>query len=143
MALLLKLRPAAAETSSVAALLDWYDLGREVILVLERPVPCIDLIDFIESRGSAMTEHEAKVCSWFHECFYLPTSSILKTQCLFGPPSGHREAVGGCPHGGPVQGGLSQRHQAGEHHSGNHLECPPCLADRLRLWNLHDGAELH
>ncbi|XP_059201299.1 serine/threonine-protein kinase prk-2-like [Centropristis striata] len=60
-ALLLKLKPAAPGTSAVVSLLDWYSLDYELILVLERPVPCTDLVDFINSRQSALQEHEAKI----------------------------------------------------------------------------------
>uniref|UniRef100_UPI0037E7197B serine/threonine-protein kinase pim-2-like n=1 Tax=Semicossyphus pulcher TaxID=241346 RepID=UPI0037E7197B len=59
-ALLLKVKPPAAETSAIVTLLDWYDLDRDLILVLERPVPCCDLYDYVESRGSSLQEHEAK-----------------------------------------------------------------------------------
>ncbi|XP_049444589.1 serine/threonine-protein kinase pim-2-like [Epinephelus fuscoguttatus] len=55
-ALLLKLKPVAA----VVTLLDWYNLDHELILVLERPVPCSDLINYMNSRESALQEHEAK-----------------------------------------------------------------------------------
>ncbi|KAF7650653.1 hypothetical protein LDENG_00122640, partial [Lucifuga dentata] len=39
-----------AEHGSVE-LLDWFDLGEEVVLVMERPVPCSDLFEFIRDRG--------------------------------------------------------------------------------------------
>uniref|UniRef100_A0A3Q3FTX8 non-specific serine/threonine protein kinase n=1 Tax=Labrus bergylta TaxID=56723 RepID=A0A3Q3FTX8_9LABR len=59
--LMLKVKPAASGTRAAVALLDWYDLDDELILVLERPVPCCDLIDYMNSRGSGLQEHEAKV----------------------------------------------------------------------------------
>ncbi|KAK2875603.1 hypothetical protein Q8A73_024031 [Channa argus] len=59
-ALLLKVKPAAAETSAVVTLLDWCDLHNELILVLERPVPCMELLDFIITRGYILQEHLAK-----------------------------------------------------------------------------------
>ncbi|KAI4829314.1 hypothetical protein KUCAC02_023360 [Chaenocephalus aceratus] len=58
--LLLKLRPAAGESSAAITLLDWYNLDLELILVLERPVPCMDMIDYLNSRQSSPKEHEAK-----------------------------------------------------------------------------------
>lgn len=61
--LLLKLRPAAGESSAAITLLDWYNLDLELILVLERPVPCMDMIDYLNSRQSSPKEHEAKVSS--------------------------------------------------------------------------------
>uniref|UniRef100_A0A8C2XLQ6 Serine/threonine-protein kinase n=1 Tax=Cyclopterus lumpus TaxID=8103 RepID=A0A8C2XLQ6_CYCLU len=60
-ALMLKLRPAAEGTSTVVTLLDWYDIDLELILVLERPVPCMDLVEFINSKDYSLPEHEAKV----------------------------------------------------------------------------------
>ncbi len=54
---------SAAGTGATLTLLDWYDLDYELILVLERPVPCVDLIDYMDSRGSTLQEHEAKVSS--------------------------------------------------------------------------------
>ncbi|XP_074481135.1 serine/threonine-protein kinase pim-2-like [Sebastes fasciatus] len=63
-AILLKL---AAETSGSAAssapvsLLDWYDLEQELILVLERPVPCMDMATYIWSKGGSLKEEEAKI----------------------------------------------------------------------------------
>ncbi|KAI3377019.1 hypothetical protein L3Q82_000041 [Scortum barcoo] len=47
--------------SAAVTLLDWYDLSLEVILVLERPVPCVDLVDYANSRMSPLPEHEAKI----------------------------------------------------------------------------------
>ncbi|XP_044079477.1 serine/threonine-protein kinase pim-2-like isoform X2 [Siniperca chuatsi] len=59
-ALLLKVKPAAAGSSAAITLLDWYDLDYELILILERPVPCLDLIEYMNYRGSTLQEHEAK-----------------------------------------------------------------------------------
>ena len=84
-ALLLKLKPEAGETSAVVALLDWYDLDYELVLVLERPVPCMDLIDYLRSRRSALPEAEAKVSgvsvfsvrvSSTHSCNEVPEADI-------------------------------------------------------------------
>ncbi|XP_034399873.1 serine/threonine-protein kinase pim-2-like [Cyclopterus lumpus] len=52
-------RPVGA--SAPVALLDWYDLGQELILVHERPVPCRDLLHHIEGKGGSLPEEEAKV----------------------------------------------------------------------------------
>ncbi|XP_037609799.1 serine/threonine-protein kinase pim-2-like [Sebastes umbrosus] len=63
-AILLKL---AAKTSGSAAssapvsLLDWYDLEQELILVLERPVPCMDMATYIWLKGGSLQEEEAKI----------------------------------------------------------------------------------
>ncbi|KAG8007356.1 Histone deacetylase 11 [Nibea albiflora] len=60
-ALLLRLKPAESETSAVVTLLDWFDLSDVLILVLERPDPCIDLFDYIHSGKDPMKEHKAKI----------------------------------------------------------------------------------
>lgn len=56
----------AGTTGSVGAsapvsLLDWYDLGQELILVMERPVPSEDLLKYTEFNGGTLQEEEAKV----------------------------------------------------------------------------------
>ncbi|XP_061608296.1 serine/threonine-protein kinase pim-3-like [Phyllopteryx taeniolatus] len=43
----------------IISLLDWYSLEREIVLVMERPVPCMDLFDYIYGKGQ-MEEAEAK-----------------------------------------------------------------------------------
>ncbi|KAK7938910.1 hypothetical protein WMY93_002236 [Mugilogobius chulae] len=46
---LLRLVGACSDSCSVTpVLLDWYDLGNELILVFERPEPCMDLEDYLE-----------------------------------------------------------------------------------------------
>nr|XP_054592902.1 serine/threonine-protein kinase pim-1-like [Nothobranchius furzeri] len=62
-AVMLKLQKE--ETSSVGksapvSLLDWYDLNEEQILVLERPVPAVDLSQFIENNKGPLQENQAK-----------------------------------------------------------------------------------
>ncbi|XP_063076183.1 serine/threonine-protein kinase pim-2-like [Engraulis encrasicolus] len=42
-------------------LLDWYDLQHELVLVMERPVPCLDLFDYIQERGGRLPEDKAKL----------------------------------------------------------------------------------
>lgn len=44
-------------------LLDWYDLDQELILVLERPVPCKDLYAYCQDKGGFLVEEQAKVNS--------------------------------------------------------------------------------
>lgn len=60
-ALMAKVNATAKGPSGVVSLLDWYDLPEDLILVLERPVPCLDLIDYLHSCTSSMQEHKAKV----------------------------------------------------------------------------------
>ena len=51
-------------TGSAVSLLDWYDLDKELILVLERPVPSVDLFEYNEANGGGLKEEEAKVSNW-------------------------------------------------------------------------------
>ncbi|XP_024860302.2 serine/threonine-protein kinase pim-3-like [Kryptolebias marmoratus] len=48
-------------TSAPVSLLDWYDLRKELIIVMERPVPAEDLFSYKENNGGCLTEDEAKV----------------------------------------------------------------------------------
>lgn len=54
----------ARSMSAFVALLDWYDLDTELILILERPVPCQDLFDYCVAKGGSLQEEEAKVSCW-------------------------------------------------------------------------------
>lgn len=60
------IRPPLLSSSSsrilltAVAMLDCYDLSNEVILVMERPVSCVDLIQYLRSRKDGLREHEAK-----------------------------------------------------------------------------------
>lgn len=51
---------AAGKQSAAISLLDHYDLEQELILVLERPDPCVDLFEHIELNGNTLQEKEAK-----------------------------------------------------------------------------------
>lgn len=46
--------------SNVVELLDWFDLVHKYVLVLERPSPCMDLRDFIESQNGHLSEAQAR-----------------------------------------------------------------------------------
>ncbi|XP_035522674.1 serine/threonine-protein kinase pim-1-like [Morone saxatilis] len=48
-------------STAPVSLLDWYDLGQELILVLERPVPSEDMQNYIDDNGGSLPEEEAKV----------------------------------------------------------------------------------
>ncbi|XP_044225579.1 serine/threonine-protein kinase pim-1-like isoform X2 [Thunnus albacares] len=48
-------------TESAVSLLDWYDLDEELILVLERPIPSVDLFTYNEINGGRLEEEEAKI----------------------------------------------------------------------------------
>ncbi|XP_018544821.1 serine/threonine-protein kinase pim-2-like [Lates calcarifer] len=53
--------PESTGSSAIISLLDWYDLDQELILVLERPVPCVDLSQYVKENGGSLQEHEAKI----------------------------------------------------------------------------------
>ncbi|XP_034754028.1 serine/threonine-protein kinase pim-1-like [Etheostoma cragini] len=52
---------ASVGMTAPVALLDWYDLDQELILVLERPVPSKDLLSYIEDNGGPLPEEQAKI----------------------------------------------------------------------------------
>ncbi|XP_019222711.1 serine/threonine-protein kinase pim-1-like isoform X1 [Oreochromis niloticus] len=63
-AIMLKLAAEAdgsVGTSAPVSLLEWFDFGRELILVMERPVPAVDLDKYIEENGGFLPEDKAKV----------------------------------------------------------------------------------
>uniref|UniRef100_A0A3Q3MT75 non-specific serine/threonine protein kinase n=1 Tax=Mastacembelus armatus TaxID=205130 RepID=A0A3Q3MT75_9TELE len=43
--------PQSVGKSAAVSLLDWYDLDQEVLLVMERPVPCVDLLNYIDNNN--------------------------------------------------------------------------------------------
>lgn len=43
------------------ALLDWFKQEEELVLVMDRPVPSMDLIKYIQDNGGHLQEEEAKV----------------------------------------------------------------------------------
>ncbi|XP_061671451.1 serine/threonine-protein kinase prk-2-like [Syngnathoides biaculeatus] len=51
----------SGQMKGIISLYDWYSLDQEIVLVLERPVPCMDLFEFIHGIGQ-MDEAQAKVC---------------------------------------------------------------------------------
>uniref|UniRef100_A0A3Q0RWW7 non-specific serine/threonine protein kinase n=1 Tax=Amphilophus citrinellus TaxID=61819 RepID=A0A3Q0RWW7_AMPCI len=53
--------PLSVGTSPAVSLLDWCDLEEEVLLVMERPVPCMSLHSYMENNGGPLEEHVAKV----------------------------------------------------------------------------------
>uniref|UniRef100_UPI0037E84BF6 ribosomal protein S6 kinase alpha-6-like n=1 Tax=Semicossyphus pulcher TaxID=241346 RepID=UPI0037E84BF6 len=58
--IMLKISSGAAEGKSRSiSLLDYYFLDQELILVLERPVPVVDLFDHNVNRGGSLQEEEA------------------------------------------------------------------------------------
>lgn len=61
MALLLIVGSGSPAPKGIVRLLDWCNLPHEVLLVLERPVPCEDLFDYVANRSVRLEEEEAKV----------------------------------------------------------------------------------
>ncbi|XP_041646416.1 serine/threonine-protein kinase pim-1-like [Cheilinus undulatus] len=59
-ALMLRVSSEPVGNSAAVALLDWYDLDKELILILERPLPCCDLLDYINTHGP-LEEHKARI----------------------------------------------------------------------------------
>ncbi|XP_055019891.1 serine/threonine-protein kinase pim-2-like [Boleophthalmus pectinirostris] len=41
--------PTSSDSRVTPQLLDWYELYQDIVLVLERPVPCLDLVDYFEN----------------------------------------------------------------------------------------------
>uniref|UniRef100_A0A3Q2DPY6 non-specific serine/threonine protein kinase n=1 Tax=Cyprinodon variegatus TaxID=28743 RepID=A0A3Q2DPY6_CYPVA len=60
-AIMFKLMDETVEQSFVVSLFDWYDLGKEVILVMERPMPCHDLAGYLKDLKRPLRNKEAKV----------------------------------------------------------------------------------
>lgn len=48
----------------IIQLLDWKDQGEYYTMVLERPIPCEDLFDFVTRHGGRIDERIAKVVMW-------------------------------------------------------------------------------
>lgn len=64
-AVMFKLKGMTEDCNFVVELLDWYEFPDELILVLERPDPCMDLFDYLESDGGYMDVQKAKVFCFF------------------------------------------------------------------------------
>ncbi len=52
--------PEAVGESAAVTLLDWCDLGNKVLLVMERPDPCMDLNQYVQKKNR-LDEDQAKV----------------------------------------------------------------------------------
>ncbi|XP_041811932.1 serine/threonine-protein kinase pim-2-like [Chelmon rostratus] len=53
--------PGSAGESAAVSLLDWYLQDQELILVMEKPEPSIDLHRYLKSRRGSLDEQEAKM----------------------------------------------------------------------------------
>lgn len=47
--------------SAAVSLLDWYHLDKKLILVMERPMPSVNLSKYLKSMGGCLEEDKAKV----------------------------------------------------------------------------------
>ncbi|XP_023284208.1 serine/threonine-protein kinase pim-1-like [Seriola lalandi dorsalis] len=52
--------PESVGTSAVVSLLDWYEQEQEVLLVMERPLPCVDLLEYLQDNNGPLEEDVAK-----------------------------------------------------------------------------------
>ncbi|XP_030590896.1 serine/threonine-protein kinase pim-2-like [Archocentrus centrarchus] len=52
--------PESVGTHAAVSILDWYDLEQEVLLVMERPVPCVNLLTYMQNNVGPLEEHVAK-----------------------------------------------------------------------------------
>ncbi|XP_069366591.1 serine/threonine-protein kinase pim-2-like [Paralichthys olivaceus] len=53
--------PESVGKSAAVSILDWYDLDDEVVLVMERPVSSMELLQFQRNKGGPMDEDQAKI----------------------------------------------------------------------------------
>ncbi|KAK5868992.1 hypothetical protein PBY51_009958 [Eleginops maclovinus] len=52
--------PGSVGKSAAVSLLDWYSLDEEVLLIMERPVSSMDLLNHLNDNGGALSEDQAK-----------------------------------------------------------------------------------
>ncbi|KAF3703760.1 Serine/threonine-protein kinase pim-2 [Channa argus] len=59
--LLLKVAgPESVGRTGVVSILDWYDLEQEVLVIMERPVPSVDLLNYLDINDGPLKEDMAK-----------------------------------------------------------------------------------
>lgn len=64
--------PESVGKSAAVSILDWYDLDDEVVLVMERPVSSMELLQFQRNKGGPMDEDQAKVLKYNSLCEMFP-----------------------------------------------------------------------
>ncbi|KAK3520188.1 hypothetical protein QTP70_017926 [Hemibagrus guttatus] len=57
---LMKIASESPQCSNIIELLEWFEMPDQIILVLERPSPCVDLHEFAESQGGCLTEDQTR-----------------------------------------------------------------------------------
>ncbi|XP_037111612.1 uncharacterized protein LOC119125349 isoform X2 [Syngnathus acus] len=114
-------------TSAVVSLLNKYDLEHQIVLVMERPVPSVDLFTYItRCRIAALPECEAKVRK--RHAMRLPSRlhvCVRRTE--------HHEAAGGGGHRHARGGRVPSRPEARKYPSGGHVRRPSRANHRFRL----------
>lgn len=90
--------PESKGKSAVITLLDWCDLDEQIVLVMERPVNCRSLINYMDH--CPLQEALLKVRRLFGECLCgnVTFTFMLRHTCvtfLLVSPSGHHETTGG------------------------------------------------
>lgn len=74
--------PESVGKSAAMSLLDWYDLDQEVLLVMERPVPSVDLLNYVNDNDGPLEEDQAKVLKLGGACFCVSVWWSLKAAKL-------------------------------------------------------------
>lgn len=69
--------PASVGKCAAVSLIDWYDLDQEVLLIMERPVPCVDLLTYLINNDCPLSEDQAKVLMPGGACFCVSASCSL------------------------------------------------------------------
>lgn len=140
-AMMVKLRSAGH--SAPVSMLDWYDLDQELILVLERPVPAVDLYDYIEANRGPLQEEKAKVSV---ESVFVCSRHVDRTCSTFlkHSLSDHNEAAAGW-HQKTFRGAnIPSGHQSGEHPYWDWHWCPTSPSHWLWLeLLLQEEVDLH
>lgn len=107
--------PESKGKSAAITLLDWCDLDEHIVLVMERPVNCRNLINYMDHRP--LQEAVLKVRRLFGECLCgdvsvaMPLSHLhcchMSVTLLLVSPSGHHETTVGRSHLHALCRGLS------------------------------------
>lgn len=95
--------PESKGKSAAIALLDWCDLDEQIVLVMERPVNCRNLVSYMDQ--CPLQEALLKVRRTFGEC--LCGDGHASVTLLRVCPPGHHETAGGRSHLHALCGGLS------------------------------------
>lgn len=56
----MKMASKPPHCSNVLQLLEWFDVGDQLILILERPDPCMDLLKFSQLQKGGLSEEQTR-----------------------------------------------------------------------------------